>query len=154
MIPWFIERCLGCSEEELQACRRIERASFSKEQFDLSVELRQEHVRLWVARKSSESTIVGFLLAWLLAGDLEIQTVAVAPEQRRAGAGAALVSATMVEAQEKGYQRLLLEVRASNEPALRLYRGAGFVEDGRRRAYYSDPVEDAVLMSLSMQAKQ
>jgi ribosomal-protein-alanine N-acetyltransferase len=45
---------------------------------------------------------------------------------------------------------VLLEVRASNEGARALYRGAGFTEDGLRRRYYSDPEEDAVLMSLNL----
>jgi ribosomal-protein-alanine N-acetyltransferase len=45
---------------------------------------------------------------------------------------------------------VILEARASNQPALRLYRALGFVETGRRPRYYADPIEDAVLLRLQL----
>lgn len=143
----MIER-LGSEAGDLAACREIERSSFGHEQLDLPAELARSYARVWVAREEGE--VRGFLLAWWLGGELEIQTVATAPAARRRGVGAALVAAALSEAREHGAERVLLEVRASNEAALALYRRAGFVEDGRRRGYYSEPFEDAVLMSLTL----
>jgi ribosomal-protein-alanine N-acetyltransferase len=145
----IVERLLpGASHADLDACRNLQRASFGKIDHDPEEELARPHARLWVARETGGRPPVGFLLAWLLGGDLEILTVAVAPAQRRVGVGAALVEAATAEARSQRCERVLLEVRASNTAALALYRSAGFAEDGLRRGYYSDPSEDAVLMSL------
>jgi ribosomal-protein-alanine N-acetyltransferase len=53
-------------------------------------------------------------------------------------------------AQRQGARRMELEVRISNRAAIALYERAGFVQDGRRRGYYRDPEEDAVLMGLPL----
>lgn len=88
-----------------------------------------------------EGAVAGFLL-WrpLVAEEIEILNLAVAPNHRRRGAAAALIQALPAE------PACFLEVRASNLAALELYRGAGFAEESRRPAYYSAPVEDAILM--------
>ena len=140
----------GCAPADLDACRALEAASFPRVQHDLASELALPHVLLWAARSAEGQPPAGFLLAWWLAGELEIQTVAVDPSRRRGGVGAALVAAALAEARTLRCERLLLEVRASNEAALALYRRAGFSEDGRRRGYYSEPTEDAVLMSRTL----
>jgi [ribosomal protein S18]-alanine N-acetyltransferase len=67
---------------------------------------------------------------------------------RDRGLGKSLLSESVRRAKEQGAFRLDLEVRASNSVAIRLYGRAGFRETGRRRAYYHDPEEDAVLMSI------
>ena len=147
----IVERLLpDTSSADLGACRTLQLASFGKVDHDPAQELARPHALLWVAREDGGLPPVGFLLAWLLGGDLEILTVAVAQARRRAGIGAALVEATTAEARARRCERVLLEVRASNAAALALYRSAGFTEDGLRRGYYSDPTEDAVLMSCSM----
>jgi [ribosomal protein S18]-alanine N-acetyltransferase len=64
--------------------------------------------------------------------------------------GSLLLSESAREAGKLGAIRMDLEVRASNAAAIRLYRGAGFLETGNRRAYYRDPEEDAVLMSVTL----
>lgn len=135
------------ADHDLDDCARIEAASFAHAQLDLRAELARPYARLWVARPEAGSPALGFLLAWRLGDELEIQTVATAPEARRRGVGRALVLAAIDEARATGCQRLLLEVRASNQAALGLYRALGFEQDGLRRGYYSDPTEDAVLMS-------
>jgi ribosomal-protein-alanine N-acetyltransferase len=56
-----------------------------------------------------------------------------------------------VELKQAQIREVTLEVRASNHPALALYRSLGFVETGRRPRYYVDPVEDAVLLSLELE---
>jgi ribosomal-protein-alanine N-acetyltransferase len=71
-------------------------------------------------------------------------------ESRGMGVGKALCGAAMKWAAEQGAEMMELEVRASNVVARRMYAGLGFVEQGLRRGYYRDPVEDAVLMSARL----
>ena len=78
----------------------------------------------------------------------ELETIAVAPESQRQGLGKSLFQALAAELKAAGVGELQLEVRASNRPAQSFYRALGFVETGRRKAYYADPIEDAVLMGL------
>ena len=76
-----------------------------------------------------------------------IGNVAVRPAYRRRGIGDALLEALDCLAEEKELSFLTLEVRASNLPAVSLYEKHGYVRAGLRPAYYSDPREDAVLMT-------
>ncbi|MDO4750444.1 MAG: ribosomal protein S18-alanine N-acetyltransferase [Eubacteriales bacterium] len=77
-----------------------------------------------------------------------ISNIAVAPAYRRQGMGGAVLDALLKRAEELSLSFLTLEVRASNEAAQGLYRSRGFREVGTRRAYYSRPTEDAVLMTV------
>jgi ribosomal-protein-alanine N-acetyltransferase len=76
----------------------------------------------------------------------EVEWIAVEPAMRRKGVGRALMEGVEGWCLKHGGLRLMLEVRAGNITAQRLYGEAGWVEVGRRRGYYKDPVEDAVLM--------
>jgi len=80
-----------------------------------------------------------------------VETIAVAVESQRRGVGRRLMAALEAELKRKGVQKLHLEVRASNWAAQVFYRALGFEETGRRPLYYADPVEDAVLMRLSLE---
>jgi len=102
---------------------------------------------------SDSRPITGFIVARLLANELHINNVAVRPEHRRAGMGAGLVGAALQWAQEKRADRAVLEVRAGNSAAQALYRRCGFVVEGRRRRYYASPVEDALLMAVSLRSE-
>jgi ribosomal-protein-alanine N-acetyltransferase len=90
----------------------------------------------------------GFVLARVIADQAEIITLAVAPEARRAGLGAALLAAAMEEAARRGADALFLEVSVANDAARALYAGAGFIESGRRRRYYADGSDALVLAAL------
>ena len=94
--------------------------------------------------------IVGFAVA-SRAGDLaELESVAVSPSARRKGIGKALCRQVMDWSRNTGTSELELEVRASSASALALYRSLGFVEQARRREYYRNPTEDAVLMAARL----
>ena len=88
---------------------------------------------------------VGFVLTRLAADEMEILNLAVAPATRRCGLGRRLVAEALARGRARGAVKCWLEVRASNQPALAFYLALGFREHSRRRAYYRDPVEDAVL---------
>lgn len=91
----------------------------------------------------------GFLLGQTVAGEAELLTLAVAPEQRRQGIGRALVDGFCAMARQKGAQTAFLEVAATNTAAIALYKAAGFAQSGLRRAYYHSQgggAVDAVVM--------
>lgn len=92
----------------------------------------------------------GFALASLLAGQAELETVAVAPSSQRRGIARELLAALLAALRQAGIRQVFLEVRASNHPARALYSCFGFEQTGSRPHYYADPVEDAILMSLAL----
>lgn len=94
--------------------------------------------------------VAGFVVASLLPPQAELETIAVAPAVQRHGLAGRLFDALTAELRTARAEEILLEARASNQPALGLYRRLGFVETGRRSRYYHDPVEDAVLMRLEI----
>jgi len=106
-------------------------------------ELDLPHARLTVACVDDE--IVGFLCAWEIAGEFEVQNVVTAPTWRRRGVGGALLAEATEHARRSGCSRLLLEVRSGNVAAIALYRHHAYVPCGTRRGYYADG-EDALLM--------
>lgn len=79
-----------------------------------------------------------------------ITNVAVSPDFRRRGAARRLIAELIARAKEKGLAFVTLEVRESNAPAIALYTGAGFAPVGKRKNFYSNPTENAVLMTISL----
>ena len=95
----------------------------------------------------------GFALGRAIAGEAEILTIAVLPEARGRGVGAELLSGILDRARRSGATRAVLETAASNEPALALYRAAGFEQAGRRPGYYlrmDGRRDDAVLLEKNL----
>ncbi|MBI1171501.1 ribosomal-protein-alanine N-acetyltransferase [bacterium] len=94
----------------------------------------------------------GFLLGQVVAGEAELLTIAVAPAARGQGAGRALVAAFLSQARQRGAETAFLEVAETNAAARALYIAAGFVQTGRRKAYYRSPsqVIDALVMARSL----
>jgi ribosomal-protein-alanine N-acetyltransferase len=80
------------------------------------------------------------------AGEMEIYNIACAPDYRRQGFARALLLRALEAARRMGLERALLEVRESNAPALGLYRSLNFQPVGRRKGYYADTGEDALLL--------
>jgi ribosomal-protein-alanine N-acetyltransferase len=97
-----------------------------------------------------EDRMTGFLVARLLPPQAELEIIAVDPRVQRRGLARKLFDELVYKLGLAGITEVVLEVRASNRPALALYRSLGFVETGRRPRYYADPEEDAVLMSLQL----
>jgi ribosomal-protein-alanine N-acetyltransferase len=78
--------------------------------------------------------------------DWELENIAVLPQFRRQRVGRELLSALLAHAAQRRAKRILLEVRESNEAAICLYRASGFQLLGRRRVYYRNPAEDALIL--------
>lgn len=114
----------------------------------LALELEHPHAWAWTLRHTTApARPEGLLLARRVLDELNVLLVTVAPARRRGGGGSALVGAALGRARREGLVAVHLEVRASNEPALALYRRHDFLAVGRRPRYYEGR-EDAVLMSL------
>jgi ribosomal-protein-alanine N-acetyltransferase len=92
--------------------------------------------------------LCGFVCAQAVAGEWEIENVVVAAEFLRRGIADELVRELIRRAESEAASAILLEVRESNLPARALYEKRGFREVGRRRVYYRDPAEDAILYAL------
>ena len=100
---------------------------------------------------SGEPSVIGFIVARCLAGEIHVNNVAVRPNFRRHGIGEQLLQAVLAWGKQKQASLAVLEVRAGNAAAQGLYRASGFEVVGRRRRYYKDPLEDALLMTVSLQ---
>lgn len=106
--------------------------------------------RIALVAEPDSGSLQGFAVASLLPPQAELESIAVSSESQRQGVGRKLIGALAGELRQAGVRDLWLEVRASNQAAQSFYRSLGFAETGRRRAYYADPIEDAVLMLLNL----
>jgi [ribosomal protein S18]-alanine N-acetyltransferase len=100
--------------------------------------------RFYVAR--SAGAVVAYCAGWIIFDELHVNNLAVDPPWRRRGVASALLTFVLEAAAAEGASRATLEVRRSNEPALRLYERFGFAYAGVRTAYYRQPVEDALVL--------
>ena len=145
MIPVSIELATVADVPRLRELSRVSGAGF-----DPAAELARSWAKVWVARASGVPEPAGFALTWRAADELHLLDLAVDAAVRRKGLGRSLLEAVIADARLVGSRLLLLEARASNEPALALYRSAGFFVTDVRRAYYSDNGEDALVMRLEL----
>jgi len=132
--------------DDIPAMLRIEQRSnsvpWSRQLFAKELE-RREGATI-VATDADE--VVGFLACAGQGDAWHILNVTVDPDHRRRGLGGMLVDGIIALLDGRPYDRYTLEVRVSNDAAIRLYRGRGFVDSGVRPRYYSDNREDALIM--------
>ena len=93
-----------------------------------------------------DERILGYCNLRVLAGEGEVQLIAVHPDSRRYGVGRKLMDAMVDFAVENKAAAVTLEVRESNRPARNLYESYGFTAEAVRKGYYRNPSEDAVIM--------
>jgi ribosomal-protein-alanine N-acetyltransferase len=136
---------------DLEEVLGIERASFSMpwSRGAFLYELEQNRVaRCYVVRE--DARLVGYICLWEVADELHITNIAVHPDLRRRGVGRALLSAVLDDARQRALRLVVLEVRPSNVEARGLYESFGFQVVGRRRGYYYDTGEDALVMEAPL----
>jgi [ribosomal protein S18]-alanine N-acetyltransferase len=109
-------------------------------------EMQVECARSFLAER--QGRIAGYILFWVLPGEIDIHNIAVHKEFRRRGLGRSLLENVILEGRNRSLSRITLEVRKSNTVAQKLYESAGFNFNGVRKGYYSDDGEDALLMAL------
>ena len=95
--------------------------------------------------------VVGALLTQNICPEFEVLRIATHPDDRKRGVAKALLSAHTAAAKQQGYTKGFLEVRESNTPAKTFYQNAGYLSTGRRKNYYQNPVEDAILMEILLE---
>ncbi len=108
--------------------------------------LKGRYDRFWVAEMGGQ--ICGYANLRIIAGEGEIERIAVDSRFRRQGIGRKLMDKMEKSAAAEGVTDMTLEVRESNMAARKLYESFGFAEEGRRKGYYHNPLEDAVIMWL------
>lgn len=132
--------------EDLSAISAIEQQTFGNP-WPLDAYAQElERPSGWVVVLESAARVAGFACVWRVDTEAHLLRIAVDPAWQRRGYGRSLLEAVVGHALHWGCGELTLEVAASNEAALALYRRSGFCEIGRRKAYYRCPVDDAIVM--------
>ena len=136
------------TDADLDGVLAIEDASFNnpttREWYE--AELKRPEVCYIYVLRTADYPVAAFCAFWRVVDQIHINNLAVRPEARGQGLASRLLDKVMAESARVGVERATLEVRRSNTPALRLYAKAGFVEAGVRRNYYTQPVEDALVL--------
>jgi tRNA threonylcarbamoyladenosine biosynthesis protein TsaB len=129
---------------KLFAAESITAESFAAEDFTSeSKETLQNRATLVIEQDGS---VVGFIVGRQVGDEWEIENIAVTGSARRFGLGSRLLGEFLRQVRDRGGQAVFLEVRESNRAARALYEKWAFVETGRRKMYYQDPPEDALVL--------
>ena len=149
--PIAVERVTTAAD--LAGVLEIEEASFNnpttREWYER--ELARPEVCFIYVLRTPEHPVSAFCAFWRIADQAHINNLAVRPELRGKGLGIQMLEAVIAEARRLGAGSMALEVRRSNVAAQRLYLRAGFHEEGVRKSYYTQPVEDALLLVKRLQ---
>ncbi|WP_027365381.1 ribosomal protein S18-alanine N-acetyltransferase [Desulfotruncus alcoholivorax] len=139
-------------EEHLDQVLLIENISFptpwSKNAFDY--ELNYNDFAHYIVALNGNDQVIGYAGVWVILDEGHITNIAIHPGWRGTGLGFALMQELISRAALLGVERFTLEVRPSNKPARALYQKLGFVEKGRRKQYYTDTKEDAIIMWMDL----
>jgi ribosomal-protein-alanine N-acetyltransferase len=129
----------------------IERRCFSDPWSEAS--FREALISPWTFGLAAQGSrgVEGYLIAREVAGTGEVLNLAVAPEFRRRGVGAALLAAGLAALRRRRVSEVFLEVRESNRSAQALYASHGFRPVGQRASYYRNPKEDALVLRLGLE---
>ena len=132
----------------LDAVAELERECFShpRSRESLEATLGSDDSLFYVAEV--DGRVIGYIGMSFVLDEGYIYNVAVEKSSRKKGAGSALIQTLVNYGKKNGFAFITLEVRESNTAARSLYSSFGFIKVGERKKYYSDPVENAVLMTL------
>ena len=136
------------ADADIDAVVALENESFSNPwpRETLVWELTNSDVTRVYLLRNTEDRAIAFCIVWIIFDELHINTLAVSPAHRRQGLATFLLREVMAEAARDGARRATLEVRESNGAALELYGALGFRVTARRHNYYTNPVEDALIL--------
>ena len=146
MIP-VVERIQSAAD--LEGVLAIEDASFNnpttREWYES--ELQRPDVCFVFVIRTPEMPVAGFCAFWKVVDQIHINNLAIHPQARQRGLGKVLLERVLEEATAMGAPHATLEVRRSNDAARRLYERAGFTVAGVRTSYYTNPIEDALILA-------
>ena len=100
---------------------------------------------LWLVALEDDR-VIGYVGSQTVLGETDMMNIATHPDFRKQGIATALISNLIAELNKRNSHSLMLEVRVSNMPAISVYQKLGFVEVGRRKNYYRNPREDALIL--------
>jgi [ribosomal protein S18]-alanine N-acetyltransferase len=156
MSPGLFIRKAGLTD--VRAIFAIEKESFPTpwSRWTFLAELTQPIGNFWVIGPVPPEPwkVWGYIVFWLAAEEMHILNLAIHPDQRRQGIARKLLSEALEQTRAQGARVAWLEVRPSNTAARVLYESFGFKEVGRRRGYYDDTKEDALLLALYWEEKR
>jgi [ribosomal protein S18]-alanine N-acetyltransferase len=140
------------TEEDIPAVDALEKAMFPVDAWPTEMfydELRQRETRSYYVAEAADGTVIGYAGLMCVMPIADVQTIAVDSAHEGAGTGSRLLATLVDEAKERGADDVLLEVRADNPRAQRLYRWFGFEQIHVRPRYYRDGA-DALIMRLEL----
>lgn len=117
------------------------------------LKLLQDSKSILIAAASQAGNVVAIFTGWVVADELEIDNIAVSKSARQQGIATKLLTEAIETAKQKGVVRAVLEVRSNNTPACSLYEKFGFTAVGRRKSYYQNPLDDALIMAFEIHQK-
>lgn len=137
-------------EKDIKYIAALEAKTFSDAWTEQSVRDTFEQKQAFITVAEDDSEVVGYCIIYYVMDEAEIARIAISEDVRRKGLGKGLLDYTCKCCREKQIEKLLLDVRESNEGAIAFYKKHGFQTDGIRKNFYEMPKEDAVLMSMSL----
>ncbi len=139
------------NEAHIQAVAKLERENFSMPWSTnvLAAELLNP-LSLWLVALLDDE-VIGYVGAQIVPDEADMMNIAVSNEHRRKGIARSLILELLALLQKQGVRSLSLEVRASNDAAISLYKGLDFQQVGRRPGYYKMPKEDALILRKEWQ---
>ena len=142
------------TERDIPSVMEIERSSFitpwTERMFMSQLGFREHAINLVLVE---DDAVAGYAAAWIAYDELHLLSIAVVPAARRRGLGGEILRALIERGSARGVVRAILEVREGNAAARAFYRLHGFVDIGKRRRYYSDTDEDAIIMEYLFDAR-
>ena len=138
-------------KEDAKAIAKIEKQCFSKpwSKEGIEAELSNETAHFFVAKKLGN--VCGYIGMHIILDECYIANVAVSPKWQKSRIGYALAQKAISVAEEKECRFVSLEVRKSNTPAISLYEKCGFIPMGERKNFYSEPTENALIMTKELE---
>jgi ribosomal-protein-alanine N-acetyltransferase len=121
-----------------------------RETYNFALDPASRPQRVALVAEDPDGALAGFAIASITGPEAELESIAVMPELQRQGVARSLFNRLAALLRERGLQAVFLEVRASNRGARSLYESLSFSQSGCRKAYYSNPPEDAVILRLDL----
>lgn len=134
------------NERHVQQIAQLEKLCFNDPWSENSIASELDNkLSLWLVALEDDK-VVGYVGSQTVLGETDMMNIAVHPDYRKQGIGTALIVGLIGALEKRGSHSLMLEVRVSNETAISVYRKLGFDEVGRRKNYYRNPKEDALIL--------
>ena len=138
------------SENDIETVAALESEIFSDSWSAKSIKETYENQNACILGAYKEGALAGYVIFYYVLDEGEIARIAVSPQYRRQGVAEEIFAGLLDFCKENSIERILLDVRISNEPAIAFYRKSGFADDGIRKNFYENPKEHALLMSADV----